>query len=41
MSQTGFQRIRELFLAARKLGGPARDVYLSEACGDDAALRAA
>ncbi len=40
MTTADFQRVRELFLAARKLGGPARQAYLSQACGNDAGLRA-
>jgi serine/threonine protein kinase len=40
MSALDFTRVRELFLAARKLHGAAREFYLDETCGDDKALRA-
>ena len=40
MTPQQYERVREIFLAARDLSEPRRSTYLAEACGGDAPLRA-
>lgn len=40
MTTSDFQRVRELFLGARRLSGAAREAYLVAACGEDDGIRA-